>query len=262
MTSKVWFLTICLVATFALSSCGTTNIIYNPNDTSLTVVSSKLINNASGGQVTANVQSTTVNVSIPAGALSSPTTITIAEITNPPSVQGFSNGGIFLDFGPSGLTFAVPVIVTVNYNEANYPVGTNESSIKLYTYQNNSWVAVPTQTINTVSNYIVAELSHFSFYAPMSSSANYNLQINISPANGGFVSPSIGTYAQNTTATLYASAQSGYIFSNWSGDLSGTANPAYLFMNSSKNITAVFNTIPTSNPIVTPSFALSTSDIS
>jgi hypothetical protein len=68
------------------------------------------------------------------------------------------------------------------------------------------------------------------------------LSVNINPQGAGSVTlnPSGGTYIAGTTVTLTAVANSGYIFSSWSGDLSGNQNPATIVMNSNKTITAVF----------------------
>ncbi|RIE11789.1 hypothetical protein SMC3_08350 [Candidatus Cryosericum hinesii] len=52
--------------------------------------------------------------------------------------------------------------------------------------------------------------------------------------------PAGGTHDYGTVVTLTATPSSGYVFSGWSGDLTGTANPAVLNMDSSKSVTAVF----------------------
>lgn len=59
-------------------------------------------------------------------------------------------------------------------------------------------------------------------------------------ATNGSVSPSGGTYNDGTVVTLTASPNTNYVFSGWSGDLSGTTNPANITMNSNKNVTADF----------------------
>lgn len=73
---------------------------------------------------------------------------------------------------------------------------------------------------------------------------NYTLTVTVSPLGAGTVSlnPAGGTYAAGTTVTLTATANTGYVFSNWSGDLTGTTNPATIIMNSNKSVTAVFTT--------------------
>ncbi|MCV9386022.1 cellulase family glycosylhydrolase [Reichenbachiella ulvae] len=67
---------------------------------------------------------------------------------------------------------------------------------------------------------------------------DYNLSVTTS--GSGSVSPSSGTYPSGGTVTLTASPDAGWVFSGWTGDLSGNTNPATVSMNSDKNITAVF----------------------
>ncbi len=61
-----------------------------------------------------------VIVEIPAEALPSDTTVTIAELINPPSLPpgGF---GVPYEFGPSGLEFALPVTITIPHKAADCP---------------------------------------------------------------------------------------------------------------------------------------------
>ena len=70
----------------------------------------------------------------------------------------------------------------------------------------------------------------------------YTLTVNVSPQGSGNVSlnPPGGSYTAGTQVTLTAQANSGYVFSSWSGDLSGTTNPATITMNSNKTVTANF----------------------
>ena len=79
------------------------------------------------------------------------------------------------------------------------------------------------------------------------------------PAGGGTVSPS-GTnwYGSGQSVSIKATANPGYIFSHWSGNLSGTTNPTSIVMNGSKSITANFVS-QTGFLEVTPSAGLSAS---
>lgn len=52
--------------------------------------------------------------------------------------------------------------------------------------------------------------------------------------------PTGGTYEAGTTVTVTATADSGWTFSSWSGDLSGSDNPTTITVNSNKSITANF----------------------
>lgn len=76
----------------------------------------------------------------------------------------------------------------------------------------------------------------------------YSLTKNINPSGAGSIvaNPSAncnGTqYSAGTVVQLTANANSGYTFSNWSGDLTGTTNPASVSMNGNKTVTANFGT--------------------
>jgi formylglycine-generating enzyme required for sulfatase activity len=72
------------------------------------------------------------------------------------------------------------------------------------------------------------------------SPADVTLSATASPPAGGFVVPSGGTYAVNTSVMMVAIANTGWRFHHWSGDLSGSVNPTSILMNTSKNVTAVF----------------------
>jgi hypothetical protein len=54
------------------------------------------------------------------------------------------------------------------------------------------------------------------------------------------LNPPGGTYNAGTEVALTATPNSGFVFSGWSGALSGSANPDTIQMNSNKNVTATF----------------------
>jgi len=70
----------------------------------------------------------------------------------------------------------------------------------------------------------------------------YYLNITISPTGSGVVNltPSGGVYVAGTTVTLKAVANSGWLFSSWSGDLNSTSSSTIIVMDSNKNVTANF----------------------
>ena len=73
---------------------------------------------------------------------------------------------------------------------------------------------------------------------------NYTLAVNA--ANGTVVkNPNQASYASGTSVQLTATANSGYTFTGWSGDITGTANPVTATMNSNKTIAANFALSPT-----------------
>jgi len=72
----------------------------------------------------------------------------------------------------------------------------------------------------------------------------YTLITNVSPAGGGFVSPSGGQYDDGTVITLTATPASGYDFAYWSGSASGSNPSVTIVMDANKNVTAFFEAIP------------------
>jgi hypothetical protein len=62
----------------------------------------------------------------------------------------------------------------------------------------------------------------------------YSLSVEVTPVEGGSVSPYSGTFDEGETITLLATPSAEYIFKNWSGGASGTSNPTTTIMNSNK----------------------------
>jgi hypothetical protein len=74
----------------------------------------------------------------------------------------------------------------------------------------------------------------------------YTLSTN---ATNGSITPNNSSFLENTNVTLTATADSGYEFSNWSGDASGSINPLTITMDQNKTITAIFTAISTSSTL-------------
>ena len=78
----------------------------------------------------------------------------------------------------------------------------------------------------------------------------YTLTTSVDPASGGTVvanpAPNCqGTkYHEGTVVELTANANSGYIFANWSGALTGSTNPDSVTMNGNRDVTAHFDGPP------------------
>lgn len=65
--------------------------------------------------------------------------------------------------------------------------------------------------------------------------------LSVSATNGSVTkTPNQGSYSSGTTVTLQATANSGYEFAGWSGDLSGSTNPVTITMNGNKSVIATF----------------------
>ena len=86
-------------------------------------------------------------------------------------------------------------------------------------------------------------------------SVYYTITTSVNPPGAGTVTlnPAGGTYTAGTMVTLTATANSGYSFSTWSGDLTGSVNPAQITMDGNKSVTAVFLLIKVEedNPAIT-----------
>jgi lysophospholipase L1-like esterase len=74
------------------------------------------------------------------------------------------------------------------------------------------------------------------------SGSGLNLSVLIDPPNSGQVmkNPNKTVYTSGDTVTLAAEANSGFLFANWSGDLSGNDNPTEIVLDANKSITATF----------------------
>jgi uncharacterized repeat protein (TIGR02543 family) len=86
-------------------------------------------------------------------------------------------------------------------------------------------------------------------------SNQYTLNVTIAPSSAaGSVSksPNKPTYADGETVTLTATPNSGYTFSNWTGDASGSTNPITLTMNGNKTVVANFAQANAPDISVTP----------
>ena len=72
----------------------------------------------------------------------------------------------------------------------------------------------------------------------------YTLGVICDPIAGGSVTleppQPVGGYEADTSVELTATANTGYAFGSWSGDLTGSTNPDSIVMNSNKSVTANF----------------------
>ncbi len=71
----------------------------------------------------------------------------------------------------------------------------------------------------------------------------YNLNVNTQGSGSVSLSPTGNTHNAGSTVQLTASADAGWQFTGWSGDLSGATNPANITMASNKTVTATFTQV-------------------
>lgn len=106
-----------------------------------------------------------------------------------------------------------------------------------------------------VSNSMANALHYASDHLPVcidiaftNEQAPFTLTTAVSGNGNISLSSGSGTYAQATTITVTAIPDPGYIFSGWTGELTGSNNPATIRVDRDKSITAVF-TQPLAGPI-------------
>ena len=68
----------------------------------------------------------------------------------------------------------------------------------------------------------------------------YSLQIQVMPAGGGTVTPGNEMYDAGTQLTVTATADNGYRFDHWSGDVTGNSPSSTISINSNRTATAYF----------------------
>jgi uncharacterized repeat protein (TIGR02543 family) len=77
------------------------------------------------------------------------------------------------------------------------------------------------------------------------SSIQCSVAASADPGSGGYIqlqpTQPAGGYPVNQNVSVRAVAQSGYVFSHWTGDLDGIENPMSLLADENKSFTAVFN---------------------
>lgn len=113
---------------------------------------------SNGGTKTSN--DSKASVSIPVGALSVETDITVEKAANPPS----GNIGDAYEFGPDGIAFNQPVTIQISYDNANIPSGISASDLRLGKVVNDQWQTLPGSTVNVNSSVVSGTTNSFSVY--------------------------------------------------------------------------------------------------
>ena len=147
----------------------------------------------------------------------------ISVLANPSNGGSVSGGGTY----NSGVNCTVTATPNSNYSFINWTEnGTPVSSNTSY-----SFIVNDDRTLT----------ANFQYQQP----STYTINASADPANGGTISGT-GTYTQGQTCTLIASANSGFVFLNWTEN--GTqvsTNPTYSFtVNSNRTLEAHFQNQP------------------
>jgi len=73
---------------------------------------------------------------------------------------------------------------------------------------------------------------------------HYTLTVNAGVGGSVTKMPDLPTYTYGTVVKLTATADLGYVFSHWEGDISGSRNPEYINITGNKVVAAVFTEAP------------------
>jgi len=167
-----------------------------------------------------------------------------------------ANHTIHASFTPDTYTLTVttPVngVVTRNPDQATYACGTvvtlTATPAPGYTFT--VWTGNLSGTTNPAT---ITMTGNKTVTATFTALSTYTLTVTPSPSAGGSIakSPDQSSYLSGTVVTLTATPAAGYVFSSWSGGLTGNANPATITLNVNKTVTATF--------VVAPSRTLSVS---
>jgi len=136
----------------------------------------------------------------------------------------------------------------INYNHG---VAVTLEAVPNTGYRFSNWTGDLSGNTNPVTLVMEADKSVTADFALQT----YNLTVT---AGDGFVkkSPPQDSYSRGETVALQAVPNTGYNFTNWSGDLSGSTNPATLVMDSDKSVTASFALIAKASDVITNSISM------
>ena len=161
------------------------------------------------------------------------------------SVTMNANKNVTANFAVIATTYTLNV-TAINGTVLKAPSKTNYNSGEIVVltatpatgYTFTGWSGDATGSQNSVSVTMDANKNVIANFAAIISNT-YSLNVNA--INGNVVkNPDETAYNSGDIVQLTATANSGYIFNNWSGDANGSSNPLSVTMNSDKNITANF----------------------
>lgn len=115
---------------------------------------------ASGGQIT--VGNTTLD--IPANAVSTGTAFTIDSLASPAAAVGLMAFSA-VQLGPSGVTFASPITVTMRWSAAQLPGGADPTAFAVHRYNGTTWVPLADRVIDVAARTVRGTTTGFSPFA-------------------------------------------------------------------------------------------------
>jgi hypothetical protein len=104
-----------------------------------------------------------VGLEIPAGAVSSTTSISIREVHDVPA--DFGAFGPVVDLGPDGTAFNASVELSLRFDPRKLPPGVLPEGLTVYTLLDGAWMPVPGAKASSLDNIVTVPINHFSVYA-------------------------------------------------------------------------------------------------
>jgi uncharacterized repeat protein (TIGR01451 family) len=191
-----------------------------------------------------------------------------ASVTNMVSVSGGGELNTANNTATDPTTVIQTVSVTVNTSPAgrSFAVdGTTYTSAQTF-----SWLIGSMHTLSTTSpqnggstRYVWESwsdggaISHTVTAAGAATyTANFKTQhlltTSVSPAGSGVIAPATGYFDQGSSVQVTATANAGFTFVNFSGDLTGSTNPQSVVMSAPRSVVANFTGTPTTlNALIT-----------
>lgn len=105
-----------------------------------------------------------VTLRFPAGAVTTPTTITISPDASPPDPASLIDDTAFR-LGPDGTTFAKPVIVEIGYDAADLPAGAVATDLSVRRWTGTAWEPLADHVADGAARTVAGATSAFSRFA-------------------------------------------------------------------------------------------------
>ena len=217
------------------------------------------------GDIILNGSTVVSNLSMPSSGSWSTWTTVSTTVTLPSGIsdlrlEATSSGGLanidYLEITAAGinaadcngttpetysLTTSVSGSGSVNPSSGTYDEGTviSLTATPSSGYEFSSWSGDLSGSSNPASLTMNSDKSVTAIFTS-TQTTQYTLTTSTSGSGSISLNPSGNVYDDGTVVTLTATPSSGYVFSGWSGAISGSTNPATLTMNSNMSVTATF----------------------
>lgn len=127
-----------------------------------------------------------------------------------------------------------------NWQKLSDKIGVTDKIVNADIYSKSFPKGIVTLGGNLASPAAGAMTGYYVAALPSSQPIDYKLSLSVSGNGSVTKNPNQSTYTSGTNVSLSAVPESGYQFSNWSGDATGSANPLNVTMDGDKTISAVF----------------------